>query len=186
MSLDLTYAKALYGVACDLSSPMDRLDRLEKELVEAAQMLADSKQLHVALVGPATSSKEKVALAEEVAKKAGFDELMRRFMIIVARKGRMSHMEDISHAFHELRLVAEGGIVGQIYATERPDTELVNKIAALLGKRINKRVSLRPVVEPRLLAGIKVTVGNISYDGSLRVHLQKLRDRIVHDIDIAK
>ena len=56
--------------------------------------------------------------------------------------------------------------------------EDVEALAKAFGKKLNKRVAFHVSTDPSLLAGMKVTVNGVTYDGTLRSQLQKLRDQI--------
>jgi F0F1-type ATP synthase delta subunit len=55
----------------------------------------------------------------------------------------------------------------------------VKNLAKAFSEKLGKRVAFQSSTEPALLAGLKVTVNGVTYDGTLRSQIQKLRDYFV-------
>ena len=55
----------------------------------------------------------------------------------------------------------------------------VDGLAKAFTTKLGKRVSFTVASDPDLLAGVKVTVNGVTYDGTLRAQLEKLRDQFV-------
>jgi F0F1-type ATP synthase delta subunit len=53
------------------------------------------------------------------------------------------------------------------------EPETLSGIAAAIGKRLNKPVQLKQKTDSALIAGMRVTVGGITYDGSVKGKLDK-------------
>lgn len=77
------------------------------------------------------------------------------------------------------RLAAQGGIRGSLVAAEAMNPEDIQSLAKAFGKKLGKAVAFQVSTDPALLAGVKVTVNGVTYDGTLRVQLQRLRDGMV-------
>ena len=172
MSVAKSYAKALYEVARDESS-------VETQLEVFLKILDDSRELRVALFGPVSTAKEKAAITTSIAKQLGFSVLTTRFLALLGRKRRLSLLREIKDAFVEVRLAAEGGILGKLDVADNLDEAEVNGLAKAFGHKLGKKVVFNVSKDPALLAGMKVTVNGVTYDGTLRSQLQRLRDRLV-------
>jgi F-type H+-transporting ATPase subunit delta len=88
-------------------------------------------------------------------------------------------IEEITHAFNEVRLEAEGGILGRVVSADPMAANDLEDLSKAYSQKLGKRVAFSASVDPNLLAGIKVTVNGVTYDGTLRSQLQRLRDQLV-------
>ncbi len=88
-------------------------------------------------------------------------------------------------AFHVIRLAAEGGVAGRLEVAEVISEADVSQLAKAFSEKFGKKVAFRVSQDPSLLAGIKVTVNGVTYDGTLRAQIQKLRDRVADGLSQA-
>ena len=178
MSVAKSYARALFETATAAKSSSQEIQGIEDELAVLLTAIDASKEGRMALFGPLTSAKEKGAILEALLSKMKPSPLVARFMSLLARKGRLSLLGEIQKAFSAVRVEAEGGIIGTVVAADPVGNADVESLAKAFGKKLNKRVAFRVSTDPTLLAGMKITVNGVTYDGTLRAQLQKLRDQI--------
>jgi F-type H+-transporting ATPase subunit delta len=178
MSVANSYANALYEALCD-SKQKEQVSSAESKLLELVAILNSSVEARVALISPLATIKEKTALIQELAKKQGLSEIEARFILLLVKKGRLDLLEKIVEAFHTLRLIRDGGLPAQLTVAEPMSDSDIDILSKVLGKKLGKKVTFQVSTDPSLLAGMKVTVNGVTYDGTLRSQLQKLRDRFV-------
>ncbi|MGZ3688013.1 MAG: ATP synthase F1 subunit delta [Bdellovibrionota bacterium] len=174
------YAKALYEAACDTGTSGEAMNLLEKQFDSFVAMVDSSPEAKTALFGPVTNSTEKMALVAEFAKRLGLSPLLGNFLQLLAKKGRLFMLHEIRKAFGSARLELEGGLEGQLVSAEPMSESDVSSLAQAFGKKLGKKVSFRTSTDAGLLAGMKVTVNGVTYDGTLRSQLQRLREQVVH------
>jgi F-type H+-transporting ATPase subunit delta len=179
MSVATAYGKALFEAAQEGGVSADQLIQIESELDRFSETLAESSDLRVALYGPLATAHEKTSIIEKFSEKLSISPLTIRFITLVAAKGRLHALADIRKAFSTIRIQSEGGVGGELVTAEGIDAADVESLAASFGKKLGKKVAFRVLVDPDLLAGMKVTVGGVTYDGSLRSQLERLRDQFV-------
>jgi F-type H+-transporting ATPase subunit delta len=178
MSVAKAYARALFETATGAKSSSQEIQTLEDELGALLKAIEGSKEGKIALFSPLVGAKEKGALIDGITKKVKVSPLVARFLSLLARKGRLSMLKEIHQSFALVRVEAEGGIIGSVVAADPVGTADVEALAKAFGKKLNKRVSFQVSTDPSLLAGMKVTVSGVTYDGTLRSQLNKLRDQI--------
>jgi F-type H+-transporting ATPase subunit delta len=179
MSVSISYAKALYEAAKEAHVSSEVLDQIEKQLETFVSVMAGSKEAKTALQSPVTTTREKTAVVEELSKKISLTDLTRQFLMLLARKDRLSILPEIREAFNEVRLSQEGGVPGVLVAAEPMSESDISTLAKAFSQKLGKKVAFRVSTDSSLLAGMKVTVNGVTYDGTLRSQLQKLRDRFV-------
>lgn len=67
---------------------------------------------------------------------------------------------------------------GQIYSTKLLSKDVVDKITAKMENKFNKKIHFIQEVDESLIAGIKVVVGDVVYDGSLKSRFEDLKESI--------
>jgi F-type H+-transporting ATPase subunit delta len=88
--------------------------------------------------------------------------------------GRLSILPAITSAFEELKAQDEGTLDAQIIAAAKPSAaevkDLVKRLEAKFGKKVEATVS----VDPEIIGGIKIVVGDTVIDASVKGQLQNL------------
>ena len=93
---------------------------------------------------------------------------------VLVEYGRLSILPAITTAFEELKALDEGTLEAQIIAAAKPSAaetkDLVKRLEAKFGKKIEASVS----VDPEIIGGIKIIVGDTVIDASVKGQLQNL------------
>jgi F-type H+-transporting ATPase subunit delta len=166
------YARSLFEVAKE----HDVLDRVHDELGEFAEALSDDRTLQVFLFSPYFSSEEKRDGVKKIVSDA--DERFVNFLELIAERHRMPVLFRIKREFdalwadeHELLPVTVTSAV-----------ELDEGMAEEIGKRIQdetgRTVELSSNVDPEVLGGLMVRVGNMVLDATVRNRLERLRKQV--------
>jgi F-type H+-transporting ATPase subunit delta len=166
------YARSLFEVARE----HDVLDRVHEELGEFAEALAEDRTLQVFLFSPYFSSQEKREGVRSVVSDA--DERFVNFLELLAERHRMPALFRIKREFDALW--AEENKLLPVTVTSA--VELDEGLAEEIGKRIQEQtgrtVELSSNVDPDVLGGLMVRVGNMVLDGTVRNRLERLRKQV--------
>jgi F-type H+-transporting ATPase subunit delta len=166
------YARALFEVA----KQHDVLDRVHDELGEFAEALSENRGLQVFLFSPYFSSEEKRDGVVKIVSDA--DERFVNFLELLAERHRMPVLFRIQREFDALW--AEEHRLLPVTVTSA--VELDEKLVADIGKRIEEQtdrtVELSSRVDPEVLGGLKVQVGNMVLDATVRNRLERLRKQV--------
>jgi len=179
MSVATAYGKALFQSASESGIKGEQMVQIENELDRFSGLLEQSSDLRVALFGPITTNQEKASIIEAFSQKLSISPLTVRFIALVTNKGRLPAIKEIRNAFSEIRIGSEGGVSGELVTAEGIDRAGLDELQTAFSKKLGKKVAFRVSNDPNLLAGMKVTVGGVTYDGSLRSQLERLRDKFV-------
>lgn len=179
MSVAKSYAKALYEAAQESGSFSEGFKQIEAELDLFKSVLFQSAGIQVALTAPITTVKEKIELIEALSKKLEISDLVTRFLSLLGKKGRLGLFSEIKDSFSSVCLASEGGVAGRLVAAEALSEKEIGILVKVFSQKLGKKVAFQLSTDPSLLAGMKVTVNGVTYDGTLRSQLQKLRDYFV-------
>jgi len=165
------YATALY----DLAKAENRLDIIVDDLDVLAGMIADSADLLRLLRSPVISGDDQKKAMTALSEKAGFDELTRRFLGVVAANRRLFVLPDMISVFRELLAFHRGEINAQVTSAAELSENQVQALSESLKNAVGSTVAVETVVDPELLGGLVVKIGSRMVDSSLRTKLQQLR-----------
>jgi ATP synthase F1 delta subunit len=166
------YARSLFEVAQE----QDKLDAIHEQLDEFADELAENREFQLFFFSPYFSSQEKKDGIGKVVD--GADEHFQRFLELLAERHRMPVLFRIRRELD--RLWAEENRLLPVTITSA--VELDDKMTKDVGKRIEEqtgqRVELTTKVDPDVLGGLVMQVGNMVMDASVRARLERLRKQV--------
>jgi F-type H+-transporting ATPase subunit delta len=169
--LGLVYAKALLGAAEAAGQTDAVLDEFESLQGDVLKKLP---ALRLTLTSPRVSTEEKVALLDK-AFQGKMSGVLLNFLKVVANHGRLDCLADIAKSYRTLVNQNAGNLEVTVRAAYPLSNPLKDRIAARLGEVLKKRVTLNVEVDPDLLGGLVVRIGDTLYDGSLAAQLQKMK-----------
>jgi ATP synthase F1 delta subunit len=166
------YARSLFEVAKE----HDKLDVIRDELGEFADALADSRDLQVFLFSPYFSTEEK----KEGLRKAveDGDETLMNFLDLLLEKHRMPAIFRIRREFDDLWEEENRLLPVQVTSAIELDDSTVKQIGDTIGEQTGQRIDLTSEVDPDILGGIVLRVGNSVLDASIRNRLEQLRKQV--------
>ena len=168
------YAKAFVG----FGQQSGHLDQLLGELEAVVEAVENVPKLGAALDSPRVSVAEKQGLLEKAfSGKVSQDVL--NFLKIIVSKGRANCLSAIGASARKIFDELSGRLVATVTTAEPVDDSVLQQIASKLGSSFGKEVDLRPVVDPSIIGGMVIRVGDTVYDGSVTNQLNQVRARAV-------
>jgi F-type H+-transporting ATPase subunit delta len=173
-SASLQYANAL----ADIALAQGAAEPVLKQLADFGAIFADSTELRNFLASPAVDRAAKHGVIEKLVARLGASKILRNFLLVIADHQRTHVLPEIITAFQEVvrqrQGIAEAEISSAVELNAKQKAEFALTLERLTGKRVEAKYSL----EPSLLGGAVVRVGDTIYDGSLRNRLNALRVRL--------
>jgi F-type H+-transporting ATPase subunit delta len=166
------YARALFEAARDDGV----LDRVHDELGEFADALDDDRNLQVFLFSPYFSSEEKKDGVRRIVSDA--DERFLNFLELLAERHRMPALFRIRRIFQSLWAEENKLLPVTVTSATELDEALVQEIGARIEEQTGRRVELSSNVDPDVLGGLMVRVGNMVLDATIRNRLEQLRKQV--------
>jgi F-type H+-transporting ATPase subunit delta len=103
-----------------------------------------------------------------------------RYLQALVRNRRQMLIPGIAVAYRDLLDEAEGRVHARVTLAQQPTDAETAAIAAQLGKALGKTVVPHVAVNPAIIGGVVVKVGDRVMDGSVRRRLAMLRNRLVY------
>jgi F-type H+-transporting ATPase subunit delta len=166
------YARALFEVARD----NDALDRVHDELGEFADALDENRELQVFLFSPYFSSEEKKDGIKRIVTDA--DERFVNFLQLLAERHRMPALFRIRRSFNSMWAEENKLLPVTVTSAVDLDESLVQDIGKSIEDQTGRRVELSSKVDPDVLGGLQVRVGNMVLDATVRNRLEQLRKQV--------
>jgi F-type H+-transporting ATPase subunit delta len=166
------YARSLFEVAQE----RDKLDVVREQLGAFADALAEDRELSVFFFSPYFSTQEKREGLERVL--VGADESVVNFFELLIDKHRMPVLFRIRRVYDRLWERENKVLPVEITSAVELDEQTVAGIGERIGERTGQRVELTSRVEPDILGGVVLRVGNQILDASIRNRLERLRRQV--------
>ncbi|MCC6320167.1 MAG: ATP synthase F1 subunit delta [Phycisphaerales bacterium] len=111
--------------------------------------------------------------------KGRISDLTLGFLQIVNQKDRLNHLPAIVASFDEIVNHAFGRVEVDVYTAAPLDQEEMDTIKARLQAVLGKPPVIHPYIEPTMLGGVKLQIGDQLVDASVAAELRRMRDRLV-------
>ncbi len=170
------YANALL----EATEEKNTFDEVAKDMELIFNTFDASKELRVAIANPILTENKKIDILRELfGDKVGEDAL--EFLIFVVRKGRDEAMYDILKRFIELRDEKLGVVKVLITSAFSLDENQKEEIKKKLTEYLQKDVRMQYKVNPSLIGGFTVRVGDTVLDASVVHQLELLRNKFLKE-----
>jgi ATP synthase F1 delta subunit len=166
------YARALF----DAAKENGVLDRVHDELGEFADALDEDRNLQVFLFSPYFSSEEKKNGVSRIVTDA--DERLVNFLELLAERHRMPALFRIRRNFDSLWAEENQLLTVTVTSATELDPAVVEDIGTQIEKQTGRKVELSSNVDPDVLGGLVVRVGNMVLDATVRHRLEQLRKQV--------
>jgi F-type H+-transporting ATPase subunit delta len=166
------YGRSLFEVAKE----HDKLDVVREQLGEFADAVSENRELQVFLFSPYFSTEEKKDGLDKIVD--GADEHFLNFLGLLAEKHRLPVIFRIRTTYDELWAQENQLLEVSVTTAVELDEKLVKQIGDEIEKQTGQTVELTSTVDPDVLGGLVLQVGNTVLDASVRSRLERLRKQI--------
>jgi F-type H+-transporting ATPase subunit delta len=166
------YSRALFEAAKD----NDVVDRIHDELGQVDDALREDRELRLFFFSPYFTSEEKKEGVRRVVE--GADERLVNFLELLTERHRMPLLPRIRRQFEGLWAEEHKLLPVSVTSAVELDESLLEEIGKRIQDQTGRRVELSASVEPDVLGGLVVRVGNMVLDASVRNRLEQLRKQV--------
>jgi F-type H+-transporting ATPase subunit delta len=166
------YSRALFDVAME----HDILDDVHDQLGQFADELDENRDLQVFFFSPYFSSQEKKDGISKMIE--GADENFVRFLELLAERHRMPAVFRIRRVFDGLYAEERKLLPVTVTSAVELDKDTVKEIGRKIEEQTGRKVELSAKVDPEVLGGLVMRVGNVVMDATIRARLERLRKQV--------
>ena len=168
------YAKALLGVG----QSQNNLDGLVEQLDSFVDAVNQLPKLKATLESPRISFEAKKSILSKILQgrsEKGFA----NFLYVVASKNRMDCLEAIQASVHEMFDEMAGRVTATLTTAEEVTEQVKQNVAQRLAAVLGKQVRIETCVDPSIIGGLVIRVGDTVYDGSVSNELKRVRSAAI-------
>jgi F-type H+-transporting ATPase subunit delta len=166
------YARSLFEVAKE----QNKLDSVREQLGAFADALDETRELQVFFFSPYFSTKEKEDGLDRAV--TDVDPTVLNFLKLLIENHRMPVVFRVRREFDRLWLQENKRLPVQVTSAVPLDDATVKHIGDRIAEQTNRTIDLSSNVDPDILGGIVVRVGNSVLDASIKNRLEKLRKQV--------
>lgn len=167
------YAEAAFELAVRDGAVREWLDQLER----AAELSRDERLDHL-LDNPAVPVAERLDLLDR-ALGGGTPPQVRNLLGLLLRRGRIKSLAKVAAEFRSLYQRQEGITPATVTTALALEADELRAIGQRLERQTGGRIELSTEVDPAILGGLIVRLGDRLIDGSVRGRLERLRARLI-------
>ena len=168
------YAAALYDIA---SEQKNMVDKIESELKAIKGIIEDNPDLQRLLYHPQITPAAKKDLLEQLFK-GKISEVTGNFLALLVDRRRETHLIDIVAEFFAMANSGRNIITAKVATAVAMNDQEKGELNRVLARLTGKKIQTSYVVDPSLIGGVVVRMGDKFIDGSIKTRLATLKERL--------
>ncbi len=165
------YAEALFDVAIEL----EQLDLIEQQLQSVCQLFNENPEYYELYRAPNIALDERKAILDQSFSGKIAPELM-NFLKLLLDKNRGFYILQIGEEFQELVEIHKGIIKGVVHVTCTLTDDQIKRLEVKLSESTGKQVLLKQKIDPEIIGGLVVHLGDKVIDNSLKKKLDDMKE----------
>jgi F-type H+-transporting ATPase subunit delta len=166
------YARSLFEVAVE----HDKLDTVREQLGQFAEALAGNRDVAIFFFSPYFSADEKKDALHRAVE--GAEPIFLNFLEALIERHRTPAIYRIRTDFEVLYDKTNKLLPVQLTSAVELDAALVESLGHRIGEQTGNQIQLSSKVDPEILGGIVLRVGNFILDASIKTRLEQLRREV--------
>ncbi|MCL2429714.1 MAG: ATP synthase F1 subunit delta [Alphaproteobacteria bacterium] len=166
------YAQALFDAAGEAGVVVP----VRRELDDFVAALAASAPLRGVLADPRVAASAKRSVLAEVLRDG--QPLLTNTLQLMLERGRFAALVELQRAYEALAAVDQGTVAVEVVSATELPSETQEKISAQILAATGRRVEMTRRVDPEILGGLVLRIGDVIVDGSVKTRIRQLRRRL--------
>ncbi|GGB56127.1 ATP synthase subunit delta [Lentibacillus populi] len=167
------YADALF----QLGTEKQAHEEMVEEFRVVKEIFQDNKRLYTFLKHPRVNNEKKKQFLDEVFQGMSTD-VVNTLKLLVERH-RVEIIPFVIDQFRQMVYDAQGIAEATVYSVQELSDAEIKELAAVFAKRLGKKeIKLENKIDPSIIGGVKLQIGNTIYDGSLHAKLKRIERNI--------
>lgn len=166
------YADAVYKLAVAKNALTEW-----SEMLRDATDIADDENVKALIGNPIVTSQQLSELLLEIGKKQ-FNEDGRKFLRILVENGRVGLLPQIRYLFEQLKAQHDGVLEANILSAFEINSNQLKKMIGALEQKFKRRVEAKVQIDPGLIGGVIVEIGDEIFDASVRGKLEAMANAL--------
>jgi F-type H+-transporting ATPase subunit delta len=142
--------------------------------VDALSSVAQNAQLQQFVDSPKASTDQVFDLIAGVGK-VDLPDVAKNFLRTVIENGRLNALPEMANQFRALKNAQSGSSDAVVHSAFPIDGAALADLAVTLEKQFKRKLNLSVVLQPELIGGIRVVVGDEVLDTSVKARLEQMK-----------
>lgn len=173
-AIRVRYAKAFFSLAKE----KNRMDTLKTDIEKVFTVCNQSTDFILLLESPVVSTSKKSELITKIFK-GEVDALTLNFLLLITKNKRESFIPIICRNFLELIRKDQNIKSAVLITATEINPKIIDKIVTLMEKELNAKVELSVEVEPEIIGGMILRIGDKQLDSSVNTQLKKIKQQLL-------
>ncbi len=175
-SIAKRYAEAFYA---DYKASGDKKTTIWSELDELAKLEQTSEDFQAVVKSPLISDDDKLSVFQALNKNGKICDTLFKYISLLIKKKRLMLLSTINEEVHSIMLEELGEVDAVATFATKADKDMLATLEKKLTSLIGKKVNLHSDVDEQIIGGVKIKLGSILYDASVKGQLDKLKASLV-------
>lgn len=167
------YAKALLELAIETK----KVEVIEKDIKELLDTSDSTRDLKIFLHSPLVKADKKIVTIKEIFKK--FDKKTLDFLALVIQNGRDCIILEIANSFQSQLKEHRGIVTVEVTSASELGKKASDAISTAIKKQTKGEVELVKKIDPTLIGGFQVRMGDYQIDASVSSSLNKIKQELI-------
>ena len=167
------YGLALYSLALE----ENKLSIWQEEVKELSRIFKENTDFIMVLGSSFLSLEERQEILEKSL--VGVDKEIVALISVVMENNRINLILEIFESFNSYCNQYRGVSEGLIYSTVKLDQKVISQIEEKISNIENSKVELKNIIDPSLIGGVKVVIKDRIYDGSIKHHINMMKQDLL-------
>lgn len=174
----------VYAVSLlELAEQAGATREVEAEVQELAKLASAQPKLLLLLSNRRVPMSRRQATAQAIFK-GRVSELTFKFIQVLVERDRFDELPGVAAAFLALVHERYGEIEVDAIVASPMSEELTARLGEVLQKRVGRKPLIHQHIEPSLVGGVKLRVGDYLVDGSIATQLRLMREKIIENSSV--
>ena len=171
------YSRALFEVSQD----SDDLDKVENDIKNFKLICDKNSELRNFIKDPSQIITEQNKLVNFISDKLNFSKNVQKFLLLLIEKKRIFFVNKIIESFLRLCSQKRGEIKASLISSKELSQTELNGISTDLSKSMGSTLKFDYKVDKELIGGLKLQLGSIMIDTSIRNKLKKYEQAMLEN-----
>jgi F-type H+-transporting ATPase subunit delta len=175
----MTYARSLYELA-HKQGGNEKVLLIGEQIAAMAGLSASNPGMREFLSSRIIAAKAKKASLQKILA-SQFDPLLQHFILLLNDKGRLGHLAQIARAYDKAQQEAAGRVEVTVFTARGMDEGQLSTLRGQIQARLGREPIMTAKVEPAMLGGIRLQIGDKLIDASLQSRLRKVAQTLTEN-----
>jgi len=167
------YAEAFFSIAQE----NNKVDDLQLELEKVVEVIETTENLKDYLAHLLIPAKEKKDVTSKIFT-GNISQITLNFVLMIIDKRRETYIGVIADEYKDMADEARNIMKAELVSAREVSSDEMSILAEKLSVSTGKTVQLKQVVDPALIGGIKIRMGDQIIDGTVAKKLEMLKERL--------